>query len=252
MIEGAANGTAVGVTAAANDVDTIDSVTFSLDDDAGGRFAIDSVSGVVTVANGALLDREAAASHDIVVRALSSDGTSSVALFTIAIGDVDEYDVSPDRRRRRGARHGGRERGGRYGRGDHRVGHRRRRHHQRDHLQPRRRRRRALRDRQPDRGGDRRRRHRLRDHQQPGYHGACRECGRQLADPRVHHRGVRRQRRAGERRQRCERNVESGGRERGCGYRRGHHGAGDGPGDRGYGDATRSTTTPAGASRSIR
>ncbi len=95
VIEGAAAGTAVGLTAGAIDLDTGDTVSFSLDDDAGGRFAIDSVSGLVTVANGTLLDREAAASHDIVVRALSSDGTFSVALFTIAIGDADEYDVTP-------------------------------------------------------------------------------------------------------------------------------------------------------------
>ena len=95
VVEGAANGTAVGLTATANDVDVSDSVTYSLDDDAGGRFAIDSASGAVKVANGLLLDREAAPSHTIVVRALSSDGSSSTASFAIAIGDVDEYDVTP-------------------------------------------------------------------------------------------------------------------------------------------------------------
>ena len=90
--ENAVNGTIVHVTATANDVDaTSNSVTYSLDDDAGGRFAVDSVSGVVTVAGA--IDREAAASYDIIVRATSSDSSSSTQLFTIAIGDVDEFDT---------------------------------------------------------------------------------------------------------------------------------------------------------------
>ena len=95
VVEGAAAGTPVGLTAIAADIDLGDTVTYTLDDDAGGRFTIDALSGVVTVANGSLLDREAAASHDIVVRAQSSDGSSGVALFTISIDDADEYDVTP-------------------------------------------------------------------------------------------------------------------------------------------------------------
>ena len=61
--ENAANGTTVGITASASDADaTTNTITYSLTDDAGGRFTIDANSGVVTVANGTLLDREAAAS----------------------------------------------------------------------------------------------------------------------------------------------------------------------------------------------
>ena len=56
---------------------TTNTVTYSLVDDAGGRFAINGSSGVVTVADGSLLDREAAASHDITVRATSADGSTS-------------------------------------------------------------------------------------------------------------------------------------------------------------------------------
>ena len=93
--ENVANGSLVGVAALGTDADaTNNAITYSLDDDAGGRFTIDTVSGVVTVADGSLLDRETAASHDILVRADSSDGSSSVALFTIVIDDADEYDVS--------------------------------------------------------------------------------------------------------------------------------------------------------------
>ena len=66
----------------------------TLDDTAGGRFKIDSVSGVVTVDDGTLLNREAAASHNITVRATSSDGSFDTAVMTINLNDVDEFDVT--------------------------------------------------------------------------------------------------------------------------------------------------------------
>src|SRR5207244_1922386 len=53
--EGASNGDLVGITATSSDVNG-GTVTFSLSDDAGGRFAIDASTGVVTVANASLLD----------------------------------------------------------------------------------------------------------------------------------------------------------------------------------------------------
>jgi hypothetical protein len=82
--ENAANGTVVGITALATDSDaTTNTVTYTLDDTAGGRFAIDAVTGIVTVADGTLLDRESAASHNIIVRATSADGSSSTQAFTI-------------------------------------------------------------------------------------------------------------------------------------------------------------------------
>ena len=92
--ENAAHGTAVGVTAAASDADaTTNAVTYSLTDNAGGRFAIDANTGVVTVANGSLLDREAAASHNITVRATSADGSTADSTFTVNVNDVDEFDT---------------------------------------------------------------------------------------------------------------------------------------------------------------
>ena len=61
VTENAANGTAVGITASATDADsTNNTVNYSLSDSAGGRFAIDSITGIVTVADGSLLDREIA------------------------------------------------------------------------------------------------------------------------------------------------------------------------------------------------
>ena len=92
--ENAANGTAVGITASASDADaTNNTVTYSLTDDAGGRFTIDANSGIVTVANGSLLDREAAASHNITVRATSADGSTADTTFTVNLNDVDEFDI---------------------------------------------------------------------------------------------------------------------------------------------------------------
>ncbi|MDB5314180.1 MAG: Cadherin, partial [Rhodospirillales bacterium] len=92
--ENAAAGTVVGITAQATDGDAGDTVSYSLTDNAGGQFAINAATGVVTVAPGAVLDREAAAAHLITVRATSSDTSSADANFTIALGDVDEFNVT--------------------------------------------------------------------------------------------------------------------------------------------------------------
>ncbi len=93
--ENAPNGTLVGITARAIDGDATAVVTYALLNNAGGRFAINPTTGVVTVANGSLLDREAAASHSIVVQATSNDGSTSQQTFTIAVNDVNEFAVGP-------------------------------------------------------------------------------------------------------------------------------------------------------------
>jgi predicted cupin superfamily sugar epimerase len=95
LAENSANGTAVGITASASDADaTNNTITYSLDDSAGGRFAINSSTGVVTVANSSLLNFESTTSHGITVRATSSDGSISTANYTISLSDVDEFDVT--------------------------------------------------------------------------------------------------------------------------------------------------------------
>jgi hypothetical protein len=91
--ENMAIGSAAGITAFATDPDVTDTISYSLDDSAWGLFAIDASTGVVTV-NG-VIDREAAASFDIIVRATSTDSTFSTQSFTIAVNDVDEFDVTP-------------------------------------------------------------------------------------------------------------------------------------------------------------
>jgi hypothetical protein len=95
VAENATTGTVVGITASATDLDgTNNSITYALDDNAGGRFTIDSSTGVVTVADGSLLDYEAAVSHNIIVRAMSVDGSVNTQSFTIHLTDIDEFVVS--------------------------------------------------------------------------------------------------------------------------------------------------------------
>ncbi|MEW4459349.1 cadherin domain-containing protein [Roseibium algicola] len=90
VAEDATAGTAVGVTAFAEDGNTSDTVSYTVDDD---RFVVDE-NGVVRVADGASFDAETEGSIDIVVTATSSDGSASEETFTIAVSDVNEYDVS--------------------------------------------------------------------------------------------------------------------------------------------------------------
>ena len=96
VAENAANGTAVGVTALATDGDATDAVTYSLTDNAGGRFAIDSNSGQITVADGSLLDYETNTAHTVTVRATSDDGSTSTETFTIAVTDIDDTAQTPN------------------------------------------------------------------------------------------------------------------------------------------------------------
>jgi hypothetical protein len=85
--EGAGNGDSVNITASATDANG-GAVTYLLTDDAGGRFAIDPATGVVTVADAELLDFESATSHQITVRATDAHGAFSEQSFAIAVTDV--------------------------------------------------------------------------------------------------------------------------------------------------------------------
>src|SRR5687768_9163542 len=75
-----------GIAASSADING-PAVSYSLTDNAGGRFAINSSTGVVTYANVALINFEGATSHQITVAA--SDGTnSSTQNFTIGVTNV--------------------------------------------------------------------------------------------------------------------------------------------------------------------
>ena len=95
VAENAANGTVIG-TISGTDVDTGDTKTYSLTDSAGGRFAIDSSTGVVTVANGTLLNYEAATSHNVTVRVTDSGGLTYDETFTIQLTNVNEAPTGAD------------------------------------------------------------------------------------------------------------------------------------------------------------
>ena len=91
--ENVAAGTTVGVTAFATDDDsTTNTISYSLDDDAGGLFAIHASTGVVTV--NAALDYETATSHSITARATSADGSFATQSFSITVTDANESGVS--------------------------------------------------------------------------------------------------------------------------------------------------------------
>ncbi len=89
VAENAANGTGVG-TATGIDPGTGDTLTYALNDDAGGRFAIDPTSGQITVADGTLLDYESATSHTIKVRVTDRGGLTFDKAFTLNVTNVNE------------------------------------------------------------------------------------------------------------------------------------------------------------------
>ncbi len=76
-------------TVAASDPDA-DGLTYSLTDDAGGRFAIDAATGQITVADGTLLDHEDATQHNITVKVTDPGGLSDTATYAIDVRDVNE------------------------------------------------------------------------------------------------------------------------------------------------------------------
>lgn len=82
-----ANGTLIGAFTSL-DVEG-DAVTYSLIDNAGGRFSM-APNGELRVLNASLLDREAAPSHTIRVRATDSRGAYTDAGFTVTVLNVNE------------------------------------------------------------------------------------------------------------------------------------------------------------------
>ncbi len=89
IAENSSNGSVVGQ-AIGSDSDVSDAMTFTLVNDAGGRFAINSTTGVVTVANGSLLDFESNTSHNLVVRATDLGGLSFEKTMTVSVSNVNE------------------------------------------------------------------------------------------------------------------------------------------------------------------
>ena len=85
VIEGAAAGTVVGTFQDVIDPDTGDSHTFSLLDDAGGRFQL--VGAELQVLDGTLIDFETETSHTATVRVTDDSGLSFDETFTTIVED---------------------------------------------------------------------------------------------------------------------------------------------------------------------
>ncbi|MFN9416198.1 MAG: BspA family leucine-rich repeat surface protein, partial [Pirellula sp.] len=87
--ENATNGTVVGQ-ARGYDPDAGATLTYVLQDNDGGRFAIDSSTGEITVANGSLLDFETSVNHTITVRTIDQAGLTYDENVTIRLRNVNE------------------------------------------------------------------------------------------------------------------------------------------------------------------
>ena len=89
VAENAAYGTVVANVASTTDPDAGDTHTYTLTDNAGGRFAIDA-AGQITIADTSLIDFETATSHDITVRVTDSGSLSYDEVITIQVSNVNE------------------------------------------------------------------------------------------------------------------------------------------------------------------
>ncbi|MCA9085006.1 MAG: cadherin domain-containing protein, partial [Planctomycetaceae bacterium] len=91
--ENSAVGTVVG-SVSGLDADAGDLLTYSLLNDAGGRFTIDMNSGTISVADGSLLNFESASTHQIRIRATDQSGLTYNETFIITLNDVNEAPVA--------------------------------------------------------------------------------------------------------------------------------------------------------------
>ncbi|KAB0268231.1 hypothetical protein [Microvirga brassicacearum] len=86
VAENAATGTEIGALLAA-DPDLNDTFTFTLKDDAGGRFKLDATGTKLVVADGSKLDFETMMSHQIKVEVGDADGLTFEKTLTIGVTD---------------------------------------------------------------------------------------------------------------------------------------------------------------------
>jgi Ca2+-binding RTX toxin-like protein len=86
IIENGEEGSTVGIKAFADDANTSDSVSYSVND---ARFSVDD-DGTVRLAAGASFDYESEPEINITVTATSTDGSSSSESFSLSVSDVSE------------------------------------------------------------------------------------------------------------------------------------------------------------------
>ncbi|MFZ4068935.1 MAG: cadherin domain-containing protein, partial [Caulobacterales bacterium] len=92
VVENSAGETVVATVTAVDD-DAGDVLIYQLVNDAGGRFRIDSATGIITVAPDAVLDYESQPSHILQVRVRDSLGATAVADLTVSLTDGNEFPV---------------------------------------------------------------------------------------------------------------------------------------------------------------
>lgn len=90
---GTADGKRIGQFTAADPEGDI--ITYTLADNAGGRFTIDGATGELRVGNASLLDRETGASHTIRVVARDSHGAETSSTFTVTVTGFNEAPFAP-------------------------------------------------------------------------------------------------------------------------------------------------------------
>ena len=90
VAEGAATGTEVGLTVSASDQDgSSNTITYAITaQSCTGALAVDSSTGVVTVASGAALDFETANSCTVTISATSADTSTDSTQFTVSVTDA--------------------------------------------------------------------------------------------------------------------------------------------------------------------
>src|SRR5262249_10541288 len=71
-----------------------DVLTYSLINDAGGRFQINPSTGVVTIANYGLIDYETNHSHTIAVKVEDAGGLFDIQTFTVNVNPLDDAPVA--------------------------------------------------------------------------------------------------------------------------------------------------------------
>jgi VCBS repeat-containing protein len=93
--ENAAAGTVAGQMTA-RDPDAGDTLSYELLDDAGGRFAIDAATGTILVAEGASLDFETQAFHDLTVAVRDAGGLETTTRVRISVANLNEAPSAPE------------------------------------------------------------------------------------------------------------------------------------------------------------
>jgi Ca2+-binding RTX toxin-like protein len=88
VAENSANGTVVGILSASDADD--DELTYTIENDPDGKFALVTEAGVTRLVVAGALDYETATSHSVTVKVSDGNGGETTQTFTVSVTDVDE------------------------------------------------------------------------------------------------------------------------------------------------------------------